>query len=197
MNVPSNAPSSSAISVAYPQRHAVASRRHHRLITLPSTTLVVVCMFLPTIRVCHTESAPIAWPWFWSPYVVAALVFAAALMRPQALWGMVLALRIILGATLGGWAVIAFGIFSLADAEPTYAIAGLVASVIIAALVVESKLEVMVARIGAATAAGTIWWSYLLVSSEHALWGASVSLGASIAMCVGCVWWWYEAERLS
>jgi hypothetical protein len=188
-----NVPSTSTIPVEYPSRHAVA-RRRHRFITLPSTSLLVVCMFLPTIRVCHTESSPIEWPWFWTPYVVAALVFAAALTRPQALWGMVLALRIILGATLGGWAVIAFGIFSFADAEPTYALAGLLACAIIAALVVESRLEVMIARIGAATAAGTIWWSYLLVSSSHALWGAHVSLGASIAMAVGCAWWWYEAE---
>src|SRR5690349_14156699 len=83
--------------------HRESRRRLHRWFTLPSSLVLVVCLFLPTLKVCGKPTTPLEFPMFWTPYLVALLVFLAALAAPWRLLAHAIALRIVLVLTFAGW----------------------------------------------------------------------------------------------
>ncbi len=132
---------------------------------------------------------------FWTPYVVAGLVFFAALASPRTGRGSAIAMRAILGVTLVGFglpglATVGFEGHNVEELVPLACAALLTATIVIPA----RGPEVMASRCGAVTGAISAIWFGALVADRDALFGATVSLGAAIAMAVGCLWWWLEAR---
>jgi len=172
--------------------HPASRKRHHRWLTLPSSTLLVICIFLPTLEVCGKATAPIEWPMFWTPYVIAGLVFAAALVNPARLGGLAIALRVIIGLT-----VLGFAVPGLLIEHPEPGLAHLVGmgivGILIATIVTPARTpESMVARCGVIASAGSLVWFAALVTDNHALFGAYISIVAASTMLIACVWWWID-----
>jgi hypothetical protein len=175
--------------------HPGSRARHHRWLTLPSTAVVVICIFLPTLRVCGEATAPVEWPIFWTPYVIAALVFAAALVRWRDVAGLAIAIRVILGVTLVGFGLPALAEFQLARFEAVQLIPLASVPILITTIVLPARTpESMVARCGAVAGAISAAWFAMLATDKDAMIGAYLSLGAAIAMAAGCVWWWVETR---
>jgi len=173
--------------------HPASRKRHHRWLTLPSSTLLVICIFLPTLEVCGKATAPIEWPMFWTPYVIAGLVFAAALVNPARLGGLAIALRVIIGLTGLGFA--APGL--LADPSElglAHFVGTGIVGILIATIVTPARTpESMVARCGVIASAGSLVWFAALSTDNHVLFGAYVSIVATSAMLIACAWWWLDA----
>jgi hypothetical protein len=169
----------------------LSRRRHHRFLTLPSSVLIVICMFLPTLEVCGKPVAPVQFPPFYSPYIIAALVFAAALLRPWRVFGIGLALRIVMGATAVGFALPI--VFEL-EAQPLAALAYVLCAIVLAIVIVPGRThELLVARCATFGGLGSLIWFCVLAADRHALYGAHVSVFAAVMFTVGSAWWWIEA----
>lgn len=171
-------------------------RRHHRAVTLPSSAVLVVCLFLPAIKVCGKPIVPAQMPMFWSPYVIAAIVFAAALVRPWRLFGLALATRIVLALTIGGFTM-SFALEGHGNELHAAIAAGLVVLTGLAIGWPARTHELMMARVGLYSAAGSVVWFALLATDRGALFGVFVSAIAAAGMALGCAWWWLEARLAS
>ena len=165
------------------------SRRRHHVLTLPSSVLVVICMFLPTLEVCGDPVMPAQFPPFYSPYVIAALVFAATLVRPWRLFGIGLALRIVMGLTAVGWTVPIMVELDSFAVVPFLLSGGALAIVLVPA----RTHELAVARCATTGALGSTIWFVALATDAYALWGAYVAVFAGVLFTLGCSWWWFEA----
>ncbi|HEU0032714.1 MAG TPA: hypothetical protein VFQ53_18915 [Kofleriaceae bacterium] len=165
--------------------------RRHRWITLPSSAVMIVCWFLPVVRVCGKPTIPLEWPMFWTPYVVAGLVFAAALVRPWSLRGIAIALRVIIGLT-----VVGFGTLVMFDGEgfALVGIGALTITIVLAITLPAKSDEAMCARCGFFVALPSCLWFGAIALDKDALFGAYLSFAAAIAMWIGCAWWWGESE---
>lgn len=168
-------------------------RRHHRAVTLPSSAVLVVCLFLPAMEVCGKPVIPAQVPMFWSPYVIAAIVFAAALVRPWRLFGLALATRLLIGITVGGFAA-AFALETHTRALDAALTAGVLALTALAIGLPARNHELMMARVGLYAGAGSTVWFALLATDRAALVGVHVSVVAAAGMALGCAWWWIEAR---
>ncbi|MEO8703912.1 MAG: hypothetical protein ABI867_27935 [Kofleriaceae bacterium] len=190
-------PSLTARPLVHPdaiEPHPASRKRHHRWLTLPSSTLLVICMFLPVLRVCGQPTAMIEWPIFWTPYIVAALVFAAALVLPSRLAALALAIRIIVGITLAGFI---WPFFMVSPGDYNLLVAcGVVAIMLgIAAIAIPAHTpEVMVARLGIVTGLAALPWFIALAIDHDAMWGARVSVVAAAVFVASCGVWWLEAR---
>ena len=170
-------------------------RRRHRWLTLPSSSVVVLALFLPFFKVCGEPKLAIQLPMFCSPHVIAALVFAATLARPRAHGAYALALRIIIWITVAVFLYIAMNAFADGDLLEPLPLLGLVALVgLVSAVFSRGEPEVVVARCGASAGVTSVLWFGAVALSKDGLWGAWVSAIAASAMTIGCGWWWYEAE---
>ena len=175
--------------------HPGSRTRHHRWLTLPSTAVVVICIFLPTLRVCGEATAPVQVPVVWTPYVIAALVFAAAMVRSRDVAGLAIAIRVILGVTLFGFGLPALAELQLAQFETVQLIPLASVVVVISTIVLPARTaEAMVARCGSVTGVISAVWFGLLAIDKDAMFGAYVSFGGAIAMALGCEWWWIETR---
>jgi len=152
------------------------------VVLLPSSLLLLLGLMIPTLRVCGHADAPIQWPPFWGPHVVAALVFAAVLVRPWRLRALEIAIRVILGINAVAWAAMAFPPFC----------------VLAIPLVIPARSsEAMVARCALLAGLASAAWFGVLSADRNALIGAYTSLGASIGLALGGLWWWIEAHLAS
>lgn len=150
-------------------------------------------MFLPTLRVCGQPTAMVEWPIFWTPYVVGALVFSAALVAPGRLGALALALRIIIGMTLAGAAML-FGIGEPREHNVLMVLGAAAVVLAILAIAVPARTpEAMVARLGFVTGVATLPWFFALVMDPGGLWGAEVSLWSAAVFAAANLWWWIEA----
>jgi hypothetical protein len=169
----------------------LSRRRHHRFLTLPSSALIVICMFLPIVEVCGKPMYPVEFPPIWTPYVIAVLVFVAAMIRPHRLYALVLGIRLVFGITATIFCL--WAVDELAP-EPITLLPIAILALSLAIVVIKARThELMAARVGAvSSAAGAIWFG-MISTDPDALFGAQVSVLATIALAIGCVWWWIEA----
>ena len=148
--------------------------------------------FLPTLRVCNDAVAPIAFPMFWTPHIVAALVFAAVLVRPWRLRGFDIALRIVLGLTILGWGAVVLPSPNVTESAAPWLVSigfiGLLALLVLPARSSES----MVARCAVIGAAASALWFGAISTDSGALFGAYSSFAASVGLVLGGFWWWLE-----
>ena len=149
--------------------------------------ILFVCLFLPTLRVCSSPSAPIEFPPSYAVYLGAIAIAVAALSR---------SLRTRRGAhatLLGLWFATGAGILAAwfgAVAGPPVgwglAVIGLVLTIVMIAKLARVPWSVRGVIGGwiahAVVASG---WNTLLAADEQAMWGAYVALGASGMMLVG------------
>jgi hypothetical protein len=162
-----------------------ASRR--RPVVGISGWILFVCLFLPTLRVCSSPSAPIEFPPAYAVYLGAIAIAVAALSSS-------LRTRRAAHATLFGlWFATGLGIFAVwfgVDVSPAVgwglAIIGLVLTIALIrqlARTAWSERGVIGGWIAHALIASG--WNTLLAADHDALWGAYLALGASGTMLVG------------
>lgn len=149
--------------------------------------ILFVCLFLPTLRVCSSPSAPIEFPPCYAVYLGAIAIAIAALSA---------SLRVRRGAhatLLGLWCATGAGILaawlgSVAGAPMGWGIAviGLVLTIVLIARLARVPWSVH-GMIGGWIAHALLasGWNTLLAADDQALWGAYLALGASGIMLVG------------
>ena len=151
--------------------------------------LLVVCMFLPTLRVCGDPVAPYQFPPSYGVYIGSALVAVIALAARPAqrtmcivvigLWG-VTAVAIV--ALIAGAAQVALGLLAA-----VLGVGGLIVGLIKLARMAWSERVIATACLGHATL--SCGWYCLLCVDSHRMWGAWVGLGASLAMVAVAAGW--------
>ena len=157
--------------------------------------MLVVCLFLPFMRVCGEPTPALAWPMFYSPYAVAALLFGAALARPRSLWGLALALRAVIWLTVAAWCFAAMVVVSIDHTIDVWSVLSFASAAwLVFAVFAHGRPEQVVARCGAAAGAASAVWFAGVATSSQGLYGAAISMVASAVMGLGCAWWWYEAR---
>lgn len=164
--------------------------------TVPSSGLLAVCVFLPFVKVCGKPMVALQFPMFWTPYIAAGLILGAALSLPRAFAVLSLLLRIALWLSLGIWGF--FGVGNAMDGgaptvwTPLSVAAGI--GILIAVLTADID-ERVIARCGVAAGAAAAVWFAGVWASPDGLVGAAVSLVAACAMAVGCLWWYFEVPE--
>jgi hypothetical protein len=155
----------------------------------------MVCLLLPFVNMCGQPMIAAELPMFYSPYVVAALVFAAALARPRSLWGLALALRIVIWCTVGAWCFVAMVAVSAAPLLDVWSVLSFASAVwLVFAVFARGEPERVIARCGTAAGAASALWFAGVATSPEGLYGATVAMVASSVMAAGCAWWSYEAR---
>lgn len=161
-----------------------ASRR--RPVVAVSGWLLFACLFLPTLRVCSSPSAPIEFPPCYAVYLGAIAIAVAALSAS-------LHTRRVAHATLFGlWFATGLGIFAVwigVDMHPAVgwglAVVGLLLTIAVIRRLARadwSERGVIGGWIAHAVVASG--WNTLLAADHDALWGAYLALGASGTMLV-------------
>lgn len=149
--------------------------------------MLFVCLFLPTLRVCDSPSAPIEFPPCYVVYLGAIAVAVAAMSA---------SLRLRRGAhatLLGLWFATGAGILVVwagaVAGEPVgwmLAVIGLVLTILLIARLARlpwTTRGVIGGWIAHALLAST--WNTLLAADDQAMWGAYVALGVSGLMLAG------------
>lgn len=165
------------------ERPTVPRRRR---LPLPAGVVLALCIFLPALRVCGSPTYPITMPPFWSPYVLGALVAVMAAARtPRGMRAARVAISAIVVLTALGFGVllvgshqaqpIAVGMFAFAVAFVVVSRRG------------EPELRAAHATIGVGV--GCAPWFALLAFDPDGMWGAWISLAASLALVVGGLEW--------
>jgi hypothetical protein len=176
-------------------------RRRSKALMLPSSVLLVLGLFLPTLKVCNDPVAPIQFPMFWTPHVVAILVFAAVLVRPWRLRGLDIALRVVLGVTALGWGLVIVPSPAATDSSAAWLFSAALLALGALLLIPARSSESMVARCAVIGGVGSSLWFGAIATDNGALFGAYSSAIASVGMMLGGVWWWLEqqldADRLA
>lgn len=150
---------------------------------------MVVCAFLPTLRVCGDPVAPYQFQPGYGIYIGALLVALIALAgRPAqrtrcvvliALWG---ATAVAIVALIAGAAHVALGMLAA-----ILGVGGLIVGLVKLARVAWSERASAATCLGHATLCSG-WYVALCVDDDR-LWGAWVGLGGSIAMALATAGW--------
>ncbi len=151
---------------------------------------LLVCLFLPTLRVCGDPTAPIEFPPTYVLYVGSAVVGALALAQT------VRARRGAFGALVVLWYLSLAGIgvaWAGAEAFPAgffVSVVGLAIGIwLVLALVKKPASDRVIAGACAVHALACVLWNGLLAADPEAMWGAAVALVASVVMLVtACVY---------
>lgn len=156
---------------------------------LPSSMLLLLGLFLPTLRVCGNPTAPLEVPFVWGPHVIGAIVFAAVMVRPWHLRGFGIALQVLIGLQ-----VAVFTALVGMDVWPIWLLGG---SLLVLLFIPARTWEASVARSTLIAGALSSVWFLLMAFDRDAMIGAYTSAGAAIAMTLGGIWWWIEAVLAS
>lgn len=158
--------------------------------------LLFVCLFLPTLRVCDSPTAPIQFPPSYVIYLGGVIVGLLGVARLHA------ARRACFVTLLGAWLTTALVLCSLglgAESPPVGIVLGLASVVAIVAILRKVLRVPWTARAFAAAclahgllAAG---WSALFVFDPEGMWGAGVSLAASLALTLAAGRWFADEQR--
>jgi len=166
-------------------------RRRHRVLTLPSGWLLVVCLFLPGLKFCDGSLPPMVLPFAWPPAALAVLVVCAAtspavksyagtlcwFVRLNVIaWCGLLAVEALDGGTLPYWlpVMLATGAF-------------------LWLVTIGERTEQAVARIATFSSAVVAVLIGLILPSPDVLWGFALAFGCACGLTVGSIWWWIEA----
>jgi len=159
--------------------------RRKRL-ALPFGVVLALCIFMPALRVCGTPTYPISMPPFWSPYVLGALVAALAAARTRGgMRGLVIAIASVVAVTAFGWGVVAMS--SIEGAAIGVAI--LAFGVAFVVTVRKGPVEERAARATIGVGIMCTPWFTLLAFDPDGMWGAWVSLVASLALIFAGLDW--------
>jgi hypothetical protein len=159
--------------------------RRRPLVAIPGW-LLFVCLFLPTLRVCSSPSAPIEFPPAYAVYfgaiVIAVGAMSASLRVRRGAHATLLGLWFATGA---GFLAVLFGGIVSAALGWILAASGLVLTIVLIARLARSPWSVR-GVIGGWIVHALIAsaWNTLLVSEEAAVWGAYFALGVSGALLV-------------
>ena len=158
-----------------------------RPVVAVSGWVLFVCLFLPTLRVCSSPTAPIEFPPCYAVYLgaiaIAVAALSASLRTRRGAHATLLGLWFATGAgILAAW----FGAVAGAPVGWGLAVIGLVLTIVLIvklARVPWSVRGVIGGWIAHALLASG--WNTLLAADDQALWGAYLALGASGIMLVG------------
>jgi hypothetical protein len=147
--------------------------------------VLIVCLFLPAMRVCGDPTAPITFPPCYVAYVGGVGVIAMALARGRRMLKFGAALPPTLAVlTVGGC------LMCNKATAPFVAIATLWSAVMVPwAIVRRMPSERAMAMIALMQGLGSTAWATLLVTDEAGMWGADVTLVAGIALVIGAAAW--------
>jgi hypothetical protein len=167
------------------ERPTVARRQ--RRFALPAGVVLAVCIFLPALRVCGTPTYPIQMPMFWSPYLLGfAVALLAGARTLRALRPALIMIEIVMGLT-----VLGYGTASLFGGGEGVGIAFVIAAVGAGffKLVRWGGPEDRAAH--ATIAIGVICtpWFALIAADPEAMFGAWISLAASIGVIAAGLEW--------
>jgi hypothetical protein len=157
-----------------------------RRLALPGGVVLALCIFLPALRVCGSPTYPITMPPFWSPYVLGALVAVMAIARtPRGLRATLIAVAVIYVLNLIGWGVVTM---STLEGAPI-GLGMLVLAGAFIALTRRGELELRAAHATLLVGLACTPWFALLAFDPDGMWGAWVSLGASLALVIAGLEW--------
>ncbi|HEY1551247.1 MAG TPA: hypothetical protein VGG28_25635 [Kofleriaceae bacterium] len=156
-----------------------------RSFTAVPGVVLIVCLFLPAMRVCGDPTAPITFPPCYVAYIGGIGVIAMALARGRRM----LKFGAALPPTL---AVLTVGGCLMGDAAtaPFIAIATLWCAVMVPWLIVRRMpSERTMAVIALMQGLGSTAWATLLVTDKDGMWGADLTLCAGIALTIAAAIW--------
>jgi hypothetical protein len=147
--------------------------------------VLIVCLFLPAMRVCGNPTAPITFPPCYVVYLGGVGVVAMALARGRRMLKFGAALSPTLAVlTVGGC------LMCHREAAPLVAIVTLWFAVVVpCAIVRRTPSERALAIIALMQGLGSTAWATLLVTDKDGMWGADLTLAAGIALVIGAAVW--------
>jgi hypothetical protein len=147
--------------------------------------VLIVCLFLPAMRVCSEPTAPITFPPCYVAYLGGIGVIAMALARGRRMLKFGAALPPTLAVlTVGGC------LMCHRATAPLIAIVTLWCAVMVPWLIVRrTPSERAMAFIALMQGLGSTAWATLLVTDKDGMWGADITLAAGIALVIGAAVW--------
>jgi FtsH-binding integral membrane protein len=176
---------------AEPAEHAehAPATALRRLLALPGSVLLV-CFFLPAVKVCNVPEAPYRWPPFWAPYLGGiALVLLAMSHRHRMRAAALIVLTALWTATTG------FVLTALVVSIAPRAAAGLGTLAALGAValcvVIGRRRWTSGGAAGFAIAHGILatLWGLLLHSDPTHMYGADVTLATAVAALALAIAW--------
>ncbi|HEY1814606.1 MAG TPA: hypothetical protein VGG74_19780 [Kofleriaceae bacterium] len=159
---------------------------------IPSVVLVI-CLFLPALRVCGDPTTPITCPPVYAPYFGALGIALVALVRRGGLVKLGAAFTVVLDVvTVGG-----IGALVVEDAHSLLwipvACATLAAVfVAVSSIVRATPSDRALATIAIVHGVATTIWATVLAFDPDGMWGAHVTLFAALALTVTSIVWLRE-----
>lgn len=181
---------------ATPLSRTVVTRpqRWHRGLTLPSGWLLLVCLFLPSLRFCASGDAfpMVVFPFVWPPYLVGMFVALAAGARPEAVGSYGAALFLVI--RVSAIALAGSMVFEMIEHQIwREALIAIAISIAAFAVTWRRPTEVAVAGVSVLAAGGSFVFTLAIAFARLAVWGATVAAIAAGALVVGTLWWFGEA----
>ena len=167
-------------------------RRRHRILTLPSGWLLVVCLFLPGLKFCNNGSLPpVVLPFAWPVAGLGVLIASAAMSTLVRSYAGTLCWFVRIN-------VIAWCGWLLAEAiEAGVMFYWLPVALAIGAFLwlvtIGEHSEQATARIATASSAVVAVLIGLILPDPDVLWGFAVAFACACGLTIGSAWWWYEA----
>jgi hypothetical protein len=162
-------------------------RRRHRRMTLPAGLLLFICLFLPAVDGCGQPVYPIETPYFWHPYLYGGAVAIAALAAT---------VRGVRMATLGlrilAWFAVAGGCLMTTFSVGFGAVETVLGGALLAIIGTRGGSEKRIAVTAIVMSVLSLLWFGLWAGSAGALIGVYLSLGASIFLLAGSLFWLSE-----
>lgn len=167
--------------------------RRHRWLTIPSGWVLLVCLFLPALKLCDSgEPFPMVMvPFLWPVYLVGMVIALAAGTHRDAVRVYGTALLVVL--RVSAFVVAGSVVFEMIDAQ-----VGLEAMVVVAvaglvfAATWRPPTELAVAGNSALAATGSFAFTLAVALERLAVWGAYVAVIAAGVLLAGTLAWCLE-----
>ncbi len=165
-----------------------------RTFTAIPSVVLIICLFLPALRVCGHPEAPITFPPCYAAYLGGIGTLILAFARQRRLVKIGAAIPPVLGVvTLGG-----IGALALHDVPALAVFSACItlwfAIAIIRAFTRGLPNERVLASIAITQGAVSAIWGAVLAFDHEAMWGAQITLIAALAIVVSGLAWLGEIE---
>jgi hypothetical protein len=165
-----------------------------RTFTAIPSVVLIICLFLPALRVCGHPETPITFPPCYAAYVGAIGTLILACARRRWLLKLGAAVPPVLAVLTAG----SIGALVLYNAWPlafvVVAITLWTASAIIRAFVRALPSERALASIAITQGVGSAIWAAVLAFDRDGLWGAQLTLFAALVLALSGLAWLGEIE---